>query len=347
MNTEWKPIESAPKDGTPIIIACIGEGRVYDVCNGHIEVLLEDEEDGPWGINGGEPFCSYVGRAAGEYFCCWLPGKEWEDRWKIGPDFEYTHWMPLPPAPTSHPIPTGATGERDWELACDQCNGSGHVFVKHQVAERKTDVQEFKEECEACEGRGFNIDFEDIPGIAEYVKSCRPAATVATGEDGRSATYGMTLGERIAHVGGRTNAQSYTEFGSPMAVNALIQHVLRDLDWTRQDDDGAYQARYRLPGGQWSGWGHVVCGVKGHEQELRYLPGERRPAPAAGDALDALRELVACDNIKKQIASMQVCVLETDDDVQELDGLMSDLARRQPAAWDAARAAIAQQKGEA
>lgn len=105
---------------------------------------------------------------------------------------------------------------------------------------------------------------------------------------------GMTLGERIAHVGGRTNAQGYTEFGSPMAVNALIQHVLRDIDWTRQDDDGAYQARYRLPGGQWSSWGHVVCGVKGHEQELRYFPIKRRPAPAAGDALtDAARDVLA------------------------------------------------------
>lgn len=124
---------------------------------------------------------------------------------------------------------------------------------------------------------------------------CTPAS-VAPGDaqDERSPTHGMTLGERIAHVGGRTNAQSYIEFGSPMAVNALIQHVLRDLDWTRQDDDGAYQARYRLPGGQWSTWGHVVCGVKGHEQELRYLPGERRPAPAAGDALtDAARDVLA------------------------------------------------------
>lgn len=98
-NNGWLDIASAPKDRTPIIIACIGEGRVYDVCNGHIEVLLEDEQDGPWGIDGGEPFCSYVGRPAGEYFCCWLPGKEWEDRWKIGPSFEYTHWMPLPAAP--------------------------------------------------------------------------------------------------------------------------------------------------------------------------------------------------------------------------------------------------------
>lgn len=113
------------------------------------------------------------------------------------------------------------------------------------------------------------------------------APGVSTVEDApaeRSPTHGMTLGERIAHVGGRTNAQGDVEFGSPMAVNALIQHVLRDIDCTRQEDDGAYQARYRLPGGQWSSWGHVVCGVKGHEQELRYFQAERRPAPAAGDA---------------------------------------------------------------
>lgn len=67
-------------------------------------------------------------------------------------------------------------------------------------------------------------------------------------------------------------------------------------------------------------------------------------APAAGDARNALRELVECDNLKKRIASMQVCALETDDDVQELDAMMSDLARRQPAAWDAARAALAAQQ---
>lgn len=118
-----------------------------------------------------------------------------------------------------------------------------------------------------------------------------PASAQNDAKDEHSDTYGMNLGERIAHVGGRTNAQGYTEFGSPMAVNALIQHVLRDIDWTRQDDDGAYQARYRLPGGQWSSWGHVVCGVKGHEQELRYLPGARRPAPTAGDARAALTKV--------------------------------------------------------
>ncbi|MNK33429.1 DnaJ central domain protein [compost metagenome] len=122
-------------------------------------------------------------------------------------EYEIAHGLsqdapgPLEPVstPTSHPIPTGATGDRDWELSCDECNGSGHVFVKHQVAERKTDVQEFKEECETCEGRGFNIAFEDIPGIAEYVKSCRADAG-AMSEDERQAfeawwrrTRGLTI----------------------------------------------------------------------------------------------------------------------------------------------------------
>ena len=138
----------------------------------------------------------------------------------------------------------------------------------------------------------FDALSQDYPGPLEPVEAApkqapaAPVSTVGDAEDERSPTHGMTLGERIAHVGGRTNAQGYVEFGSPMAVNALIQHVLRDIDCTRQDDDGAYQARYRLPGGQWSSWGHVVCGVKGHEQELRYLPGGRRPAPpAAGQQL--------------------------------------------------------------
>lgn len=287
---------------------------------------------------------------------------------------------------------------RDWELTCHECDGSGHVYVKHQVAERQSDVQEFKEECDCCEGRGFVFAFQDIPGIEEYVKTCRPAPAgpgVSTVEDAqavawmepgidvpvtneyrnktplrqakycvplykhapvnapaagvsrveqdeRSATHGMTLGERIAHVGGRTNAQGYIEFGSPMAVDALIQHVLRDIDCTRQEDDGAYQARYRLPGGQWSSWGHVVCGVKGHEQELRYLPGERRPAPAAGDALDAARyrqlrkALTSYDTgwLDRIAAALEAMGLDPDEDKlptpEQVDGAF-DAACRQAA----------------
>ncbi len=44
-----------------------------------------------------------------------------------------------------------------------------------------------------------------------------------------TATTGMTLAERILHVGGRVTEAGCVEFGSAMAVDALIQHALRDL----------------------------------------------------------------------------------------------------------------------
>jgi len=106
----WLPIESAPKDGTPIIIADIGDGHVYDVVNGYFEVLTEDEEDGPWSLDGGEPHCSYVGRAEGAYFCSWLCGKELDQRWLVHDNFPYTHWMPRPTAPDAAAIRAGERG---------------------------------------------------------------------------------------------------------------------------------------------------------------------------------------------------------------------------------------------
>lgn len=223
MNTEWKPIASAPKDE----LILVGPTKRMGIC-----VAMNHSRDG------------WVTETCNEWCSIYTP----------------THWMPLPAEP------------------CLTCNGHGMIggLTPHS-----------------------GYDAEPCPDCSPPAPTSHPIPTGATGEDGRSATYGMTLGERIAHVGGRTNAQGYTEFGSPMAVNALIQHVLRDLYWTRQDDDGAYQARYRLPGGEWSSWGHVVCGVKGHEQELRYLPGERRPAPAAGDALDVLLLTQALQDLRQ------------------------------------------------
>lgn len=117
-----------------------------------------------------------------------------------------------------------------------------------------------------------------------------------SGADGLpdTPTRGMNLGQRIAHVGGRENAQGYIEFGSPMAVDALIQHILRDL--TTSTPQGAFQARYRAAGSKWSSWGAVTCGVRGHEQELRYLETEAQPQPLAqqdADKVDAaLAEMV-------------------------------------------------------
>lgn len=86
----------------------------------------------------------------------------------------YSGAHPLPAAPGASTAGNQQPA-RDWELTCHECDGSGHVYVKHQVAECKTDIQEFKEECECCEGRGFVFAFQDIPGIEEYVKACRPA----------------------------------------------------------------------------------------------------------------------------------------------------------------------------
>lgn len=44
-----------------------------------------------------------------------------------------------------------------------------------------------------------------------------------------TATAGMTLAERINHVGGHVTEVGCVEFGSAMSVDALIQHALRDL----------------------------------------------------------------------------------------------------------------------
>lgn len=49
-----------------------------------------------------------------------------------------------------------------------------------------------------------------------------------------SPTAGMNLGERIKHVGGRENAAGYIEFGSVMAVRALVRQYLRDLPAPQQ-----------------------------------------------------------------------------------------------------------------
>jgi hypothetical protein len=60
--SEWQPIETAPKDGTPVL-AFIGDG------------------DG----------AAVLGWSAG----C----REWQDYNGSSPRYDPTHWMPLPPPP--------------------------------------------------------------------------------------------------------------------------------------------------------------------------------------------------------------------------------------------------------
>lgn len=62
------------------------------------------------------------------------------------------------------------------------------------------------------------------------------------------------------------------------AMRALRSAIDADLSATQPE---GFQARYRIPDGEWSSWGHVVCGVKGHEQELRIAPDRASPSRAA------------------------------------------------------------------
>lgn len=149
---------------------------------------------------------------------------------------------------------------RDWELTCHKCDGSGHVYVKHQVAERKTDMQEFKEECECCEGRGFVFAFQDIPGIEEYVKTCRPAS---------SAPGVSTVAQQV-----KTDGQN---------VGQIVDDYIQEYELRGEDEegrDGVYSPneteRYMIA--------DAIYGLLANDEFMALM---RRPAPAAGDSLDA------------------------------------------------------------
>lgn len=76
MNTEWKPIASAPKDGSEFL-ACYGR-------QGNVLQLVKWNKIHGYFESKGKPELGFTSNA--------------------------TDWMPVS-APTSHPIPTGATGE--------------------------------------------------------------------------------------------------------------------------------------------------------------------------------------------------------------------------------------------
>lgn len=187
--------------------------------------------------------------------------------------------------------PASAQPERDWEISCDHCNGSGYVFVERQVAERKSDVQEFKEECECCEGRGFNIAFEDIPGIADYVKSCRPASTAAT-EDAVKRLRDAIEGE----WGG--NWMSEKQAAAVLAHLGINAPAAGDaLEWTLISDrlpeipDGAPGKRIQiLVGrhyeGRWFSWS-LWYGPRG--QDLRFYE-EFADEDADGDDVELTKD---------------------------------------------------------
>lgn len=62
-----------------------------------------------------------------------------------------------------------------------------------------------------------------------------------------SATAGMSLEQRILHVGGRNNAAGYIEFGSIQAVAALVRQVLRDLPAAQAGGAASQPAAIKSP----------------------------------------------------------------------------------------------------
>ena len=97
-------MDSAPKDGTNILLAIIDAEHAYidHVERGYFEVVSEDEEDGPWDMRDGEPWCSYEGRSEGLYWCYACAPDDFNRRGIRFLDssdcLKYTHWMPLPAA---------------------------------------------------------------------------------------------------------------------------------------------------------------------------------------------------------------------------------------------------------
>jgi len=72
MTNEWRTIDSAPKDGTPILVCCR---------SGDITIAMHS--DGAWA------YCSSLGYDLENYMGMWYE--------------EATHWMPLPSPPRDLP----------------------------------------------------------------------------------------------------------------------------------------------------------------------------------------------------------------------------------------------------
>lgn len=101
--SEWRNIETAPKDGTPILGWCVHEADAYyDEVTGKLTdygcwaEALSRVQDGPAVLEWGGEDSDYD-EWSGKTF-------RWPNWWfRVGSEFEEvanpTHWMPLPPQP--------------------------------------------------------------------------------------------------------------------------------------------------------------------------------------------------------------------------------------------------------
>ena len=98
-----------------------------------------------------------------------------------------------------------------------------------ELATKSERIQELEALLESVGAGG--VSAQRITQAKDHIAQVREmeAAPVVLPEHKKSATFGMSLQQRILHVGGRENAKTYIEFGSIGAVGRLVSQVLRDL----------------------------------------------------------------------------------------------------------------------
>ncbi|HBQ90971.1 MAG TPA: hypothetical protein DD803_16165 [Alcaligenes faecalis] len=103
--------------------------------------------------------------------------------------------------------------------------------VKAGIPARDAEIEALRKQVETLQAQLVDRSPEMQGSPVDESPNLQSQKQPVSGADGLAdyPTHGMSLGQRIAYVGGRENAQGYVEFGSPMAVHALIQHVLRDF----------------------------------------------------------------------------------------------------------------------
>lgn len=141
----------------------------------------------------------------------------------------------------SYPLPKGhwLSAPREYEQGAEEPKELAAPILTHAAREQVVSAIRYAVRAATDCGKETDFDPDALVQNAVYAlcgpfnkNQPQPQADVQAVE--KSATHGMNLHQRILHVGGRENAQTYIEFGSVAAVRALVAQVLRD--WS----DGAH-----------------------------------------------------------------------------------------------------------